>query len=178
MTENRSSRRMLAVGLPGVLLLIGLLGWGLRSPTQLGPNPMVGHPLPRFTLPTLDGAAIASSDLAGRVAVVNVWASWCVPCREEAATLRAAWSHERGTATFIGVSFEDDADAARAFAARYGMSWTLATDPGSRLAIALGVTGVPETFVVAPDGRISWVSIGPVDAVSLKTAIDQAGATS
>lgn len=107
--------------------------------------------------------------------VVNFWASWCLACREEHPDLLAAWLRyrERGVVLF-GIDFEDTEEAALAYAEEMGGDWPLVTDPGSRTAIAYGVFGVPETFVIAPDGTITAKTVGAVTYEWLSKEIDAA----
>lgn len=141
-----------------------LLGTGLaRDPRGL-PSELVGTRAPTFTLPRLGGGGeIDLASLRRQVVVVNFWASWCLACREEHRDLLAAWERyrERGV-VLIGVDYEDTEAAALAYAKEMGGDWPLVTDPGSRTAIAYGVFGVPETFVIAPGGTITAKRVGAV----------------
>jgi len=177
-TDGRSARsrlRMIAV-VVALLMFALLLASGLgRDPREL-PSELEGDPAPMFSLPRLDAdGTVALSDLDGQVVVLNFWASWCVPCREEHPALAAAWGRyrERGV-VFLGVVFEDGAESALVFADELGTDWPLATDPGSRTAIAYGVFGIPETFVIAPDGTISAKRVGAVDYAWLTEQVDGA----
>ncbi len=107
--------------------------------------------------------------------MVNFWASWCLACREEHPDLLAAWERyrERGV-VLVGIDFEDTEEAALANAEEMGGDWPLVTDPGSRTAIAYGVFGVPETFVIAPDGTITAKTVGAVTYEWLSKEIDAA----
>lgn len=141
-----------------------LLATGLgRDPTAL-PSRLVGEPAPGFSLPALDGGGtIELERFRGQVVVVNFWASWCFECRQEHPALLAAWDRyrERGV-VFVGIDFEDTEADALAYAEAMGGDWPLVTDPGSRTAIAFGVFGVPETFVIAPDGTVAAKRVGAV----------------
>jgi len=153
-----------------------LLASGLgRDPNAL-PSRLVGEVAPTFSLPALDGAGtIDLADLRGQVVVVNFWASWCLECREEHPALIAAWQRYRDRGVvFVGVDFEDGASDARDYADEMGGDWPLVTDPGSRAAISYGVFGVPETFVVAPDGTVLAKRVGAVDYAWLTDRIDAA----
>jgi cytochrome c biogenesis protein CcmG/thiol:disulfide interchange protein DsbE len=154
------------------LLLAASLG---RDPRAL-PSELVGDPAPGFELSGLGGGPpVALDELRGKVVVVNFWASWCLECREEHPALAAAWGRyrERGV-VLVGVLFEDTAEDGLAFADELGMDWPLVDDPGSRIAIAYGVFGVPETFVIAPDGTVVAKRVGPVDYTWLTSQIERA----
>jgi cytochrome c biogenesis protein CcmG, thiol:disulfide interchange protein DsbE len=154
------------------LLLASGLG---RDPREL-PSELVGTPAPTFTLPGLGTAEqIDLASLRGQVVVVNFWASWCLACREEHPDLLAAWERyrERGV-VLIGIDFEDTEDAAIAYAEEMGGDWPLVTDPNSRAAIAYGVFGVPETFVIAANGTITAKRVGAVTYEWLTSEIEAA----
>ena len=154
------------------LLLASGIG---RDPREL-PSELVGTPAPTFTLPGLGtGEQIDLASLRGQVVVVNFWASWCLACRKEHPDLLAAWARyrERGV-VLVGVDYEDTEAAALAYAKEMGGDWPLVTDPGSRTAIAYGVFGVPETFVIAPDGTLMAKKVGAVSYVWLTREIESA----
>jgi cytochrome c biogenesis protein CcmG/thiol:disulfide interchange protein DsbE len=147
-----------------LVLFALLLATGLgRDPREL-PSELIGQPAPTFSLPRLDAdGTVDLGELNGQVVVVNFWASWCVPCREEHDALAAAWGRYRDRGVVVvGVSFEDTREAALEFRDELVGDWPLADDPGSRTAIAYGVFGVPETFVIAPDGTIAAKTTGAV----------------
>ena len=107
--------------------------------------------------------------------MVNFWASWCVACREEHSDLLAAWDRYREPGVvLIGIDFEDTEDAALSYTEEMGGDWPLVADPGSRTAIAYGVFGVPEMFVIAPDGTIAAKRVGAVTYEWLTEEIDAA----
>jgi cytochrome c biogenesis protein CcmG/thiol:disulfide interchange protein DsbE len=156
------------------LTLLLATGFG-RDPREL-PSQLIGNPAPTFSLPRLGGGGrIDLASLRGQVVVVNFWASWCLACRKEHPDLLAAWERyrERGV-VLVGVDFEDKEAGALAYAKEMGGDWPLVTDPGSRAAIAYGVFGVPETFVIAPDGTITAKKVGAVTYAWLTTEIDAA----
>lgn len=156
--------RTVALVLAPLVLFALLLATGLgRDPREL-PSELIGRQAPTFALPRLDARGrIDLGDLHGDVVVVNFWASWCVPCREEHDALAAAWGRYRDRGVVVlGVSFEDTREAALGFRDELKGDWPLADDPGSRTAITYGVFGVPETFVIAPDGTIAAKTTGAV----------------
>jgi cytochrome c biogenesis protein CcmG/thiol:disulfide interchange protein DsbE len=176
-------RRMLVlVPLVAFLALAALfvLRLGAGDPSRI-PSALIGRPAPRTDLPPLpglerDGKAVPGLDSAefqGRVTVLNVWASWCVPCREEAALLMTVAADPR--VRVVGMNYKDQPDNARRFLGRYGNPFTAnGTDGNGRAAIEWGVYGVPETFVIGRDGHIAYKLIGPVTPDNLEAALQPA----
>ncbi len=167
-----------AVGLvAGLLVLIaaGLAMWGgsLGATVQSAGRPLPGQPAPDFTLSLLDGSTIASSDLQGRVTVVNFWATWCPPCEDELPDLQAVWEeYQAAGVVFIGIAFEEEEAEVRAMAQRFGITYPLGLDLEDRISSAYGITGVPETFVIGPDGIVAYIHIGPVRAEQLRAELN------
>jgi len=134
----------------------------------------VGKPAPAFTLPSLaDGATVSLDQYRGKIVVLNFWASWCIPCKEENPALTDVWERYRGTdVVLIGVVFQDSADAARDYTTRLGNTWTSALDGDGRMALSYGVFGPPETYFIGADGIIAGRHIGPIDEQTLMTGIE------
>jgi len=177
-------RRRILVLIPLVAFLavaaLFVLRLGAGDPSRI-PSALIGHPAPRTDLPPLpglerDGKAVPGLDSAhfqGQVTVLNVWASWCVPCREEAALLMALSADRR--VRVVGMNYKDQPDNARRFLGRYGNPFAAnGTDGNGRAAIEWGVYGVPETFLIGRDGRITYKLIGPVTPENLETALKPA----
>jgi cytochrome c biogenesis protein CcmG, thiol:disulfide interchange protein DsbE len=177
-------RRRMIVLIP-LLVFLGLaalfvLRLGAGDPSRI-PSALIGHPAPRTDLPPLaglerDGKSVPgldSADFNGQVTVLNVWASWCVPCREEAALLMTLAQDRR--VRVVGINYKDQPDNARRFLGRYGNPFAAnGTDSNGRAAIEWGVYGVPETFVVGRDGRIAHKLIGPITPDNLDAALKPA----
>ena len=145
---------------------------------SLIPSALIGHPVPQTALPPIaglkrDGEAVPGlnpASFAGAVSVVNVWASWCVPCHDEAPLLMRLAEDRR--LRLVGINYKDDADNARRFLGRYGNPFAAAgADQNGRAAIEWGVYGVPETFVVGRDGRIAYKLVGPITPDNLDTVV-------
>jgi cytochrome c biogenesis protein CcmG/thiol:disulfide interchange protein DsbE len=171
--KPRTPRRW-GVALP-LLIFIGLAGlfwYALHTgdPSRL-PSALIGKPVPDFKLPPLDGLkaedgtamqGFSSADLAtGKPTIVNVFASWCVPCLEEHPMLMAL-SKENGVRLYA-INYKDDPASARRFLGRYGNPFARAgADASGRVAIDFGVYGVPETYVISGDGKIAYRHVGPL----------------
>lgn len=142
------------------------------DPAQV-PSALIGKPAPDFELAALPGPSgagpvpgLSRADLNGRVTVVNVWASWCAPCRTEHPVLMEV-AKDPGL-TLVGIDYKDDPENGRRFLGTFGNPFkAVGVDPSGRTAIDWGVYGVPETFVVGPDGTIRHKHIGPLTRESL-----------
>ena len=181
-------RRRMLVLLPLLAFLalaaLFMFRLGAGDPSRI-PSALIGHVAPPTNLPPLpalerDGKAVPGIDSAefkGEVTVLNVWASWCVPCREEAPLLLNLAADRR--LRVAGINYKDEADNARRFLGRYGNPFGIVgVDGNGRASIDWGVYGVPETFIVGRDGRISYKLVGGVTAANfdsvLKVEIDKA----
>lgn len=144
-----------------MLAVAGLLGFGLLS--KGGANIAVGEAAPSGDLPRLDGNGTGSlSDYRGRWVLVNFWASWCLPCRDESPALEGFYRRHRAQGfTVLGIDTRDLSDDGRAFVDRYNLTYPQLRD-GDR-AHDFGTSGVPENFLVNPQGRLVLIRRGPVD---------------
>lgn len=176
-------RRGWTVALPFLAFaaLAGLFWYALHTgdPSRL-PSALIGKPVPEFTIPPLEGLkaddgadmpSFDSADLAaGEPTIVNVFASWCVPCLEEHPMLMAL-AQEPGIRVY-GINYKDDPASARRFLGRYGNPYArVGADRSGRTAIDFGVYGVPETFVISGDGRIAFRHVGPLTEEAIATKI-------
>lgn len=154
-----------------LLALLGLLGWGLVKAQR---GQVTNGPAPDFTLTTFDGQQIQLSQLRGNVVVINFWASWCQPCRQEAAYLEKTWQayRDRGV-IFIGVDYADTETEALAYLAEFGITYYNGPDLGTRVSQSYNIKGVPETFYVAKNGELRGIKIGPLDPPELDNKIEE-----
>ncbi len=170
--EPASRARRWLVMLPligfGVLAAFFLLRLYGGDPSKI-PSALIGRPAPQTALPALEGltrggAAVPGLDPAmfkGRVSLVNVWASWCVPCHDEAPLLTDLAKDKR--LQLVGINYKDVAENARRFLGRYGNPFSaVGVDGNGRASIEWGVYGVPETFIVGRDGTILYKLVGPI----------------
>jgi cytochrome c biogenesis protein CcmG/thiol:disulfide interchange protein DsbE len=186
-TPNVGRRRMIVlIPLLGFLALAALFMIRLSAgdPSQI-PSALIGRPAPATDLPPVaglvrDGTPVPGLDPAafqGAVSVLNVWASWCVPCHDEAPLLVQLAQDKR--IRVVGINYKDQAENARRFLGRYGDPYAAnGADENGRAAIEWGVYGVPETFVIGRDAHIAYKLVGPItpdniDAV-LKPEIEKA----
>ena len=166
------ARRQIVVLVPLVAFLalsaLFFLRLGSGDPSRI-PSALIGRPAPTTELPPV--AALVRDDkpvpgisraaFAGAVTLVNVWASWCVPCHDEAPILLNLASDTR--IRIVGINYKDDPDNARRFLGRYGNPFAaVGADQNGRAAIEWGVYGVPETFLVGRDGKIAYKLVGPI----------------
>ena len=165
--------RMIAM-LP--LAIAALLGvafyWGLWNNDDRLPSTLIGRPVPEFALPPIEGRTegLSSEDLRDEVSIVNVWASWCVPCRLEMPLLVDLAA--TGTVPIHGINYKDAPDAALGFLAELGDPYTrIGAERQGRVSIDWGVYGLPETFVIDATGRIAYKHVGPFDRRSLEEDI-------
>lgn len=180
-----SRRRLLAtavgvvvVAVVVVLLMVPLGGTPTGSPSAssaaVGGSPLLGKPLPRLVLQDIDGETVDTAQLVGRPLIINVWASWCVPCRDEFPHLVGAYGEYRDRGLeVLGIIHRDSAGSARRFASEQGAAWPMLLDPDESAWRALIGVGVPQTYFVDPEGIVRWVNLGPFSADGLAFGISR-----
>lgn len=175
----------------GVLVLLPLIVFlalaalffyrlGSGDPSKL-PSALIGRAVPKTDLPPLEGLSrdgrpvpgLSNDTFAGKVTLVNVWASWCVPCHDEIPFLARLAQDPR--LQLVGINYKDQPDNARRFLNRYGNPFAATgVDASGRTAIDWGVYGVPETFLIGRDGKIAYKLVGPITAESLAQQLEPA----
>jgi cytochrome c biogenesis protein CcmG/thiol:disulfide interchange protein DsbE len=180
-TSAPPARRSWLMALPLIAFIaLAAVFWfrlGNSDPSRI-PSALIGHPAPQTPLPPLagltnNGTPVPGIDPAmfkGKVSVVNVWASWCIPCHDEAPLLTQLGSDKR--LQVIGINYKDAPDNARRFLGRYGNPYGfVGVDGNGRAAIEWGVYGVPETFVVGREGTIVYKMVGPVTPENIDSVL-------
>ena len=146
--------------------------FGVNASGHLGSLPSAAAA--DFTLGLSNGSQVRLADLRGQAVVVNFWASWCVPCRDEAPLLaRVAREYRERGVTFLGISLWDAESDVAEFLARFGVDYPNGGDLGGRIAIEYGLTGIPETYFVRPDGLLSRRWIGPLNESQLRSFVEE-----
>ena len=160
--------QVMAFGL--ILALLGLLAIGLKK-TRSGP--LEKGMAPEFTLTSFNGETLTLSELRGQVVVINFWASWCPPCREEAPYLEQTWRNykDRGV-VLIGVDYLDTETEALAYIEEFEITYFNGPDLGTRISQAYNLQGVPETFYIGKNGEIRGIKIGPLVPPELDQKIE------
>lgn len=160
-----------------VLLLIGLFAYGLLFRKE-APRPSSGA-APDFALTLFPdyqsgyGDQVSLADLRGKVVVLNFWASWCDPCKEEAALLQdVSEAYADRDVVFLGADYLDQEPAALRYLQEFGITYPNGPDLASQIARRYRIQGVPETFFITPDGAIDWFKIGPLSASELQGCLD------
>jgi cytochrome c biogenesis protein CcmG/thiol:disulfide interchange protein DsbE len=179
--EAAPARRRLIVLLPLIVFLalaaLFFFRLGSGDPSRI-PSALIGRPVPQTELPPVPGLwrdgkpvpGITTADFTGTVSLLNVWASWCVPCHDEAPLLMQLAEDKR--IRIVGINYKDQPDNARRFLGRYGNPFSAAgADQKGRASIEWGVYGVPETFLVGRDGRIAYKLVGPITPQNLDSVL-------
>ncbi len=151
------------------VVLVGflvLLYWGLNR-SQQGPI-QIGDAVPPFALTTFEGNQIKTTDLAGKVIVVNFWASWCKPCEQEAADMEKAWQFykARGDVVFLGVDWVDTEPEAMGYINKFKITYPNGPDLRTAISQIFRLKGVPETYFIGRDGTLKYKKIGPFTSMA------------
>ena len=161
-------RSWLAWGL--VLAFLGVMGWGLLN-AQAGQ--LDRGPAPDFSLNLYRGGTFRLSEQRGKVVMIDFWASWCVPCRQEAPALEGLWQEYRDRdVVFVGVAYADTETAATLFLDEFGITYPNGPDLGTRISDAYRMKGVPEKFFIDRQGQIRAVIIGPASEAEYRRQLE------
>ncbi len=170
---------LLLVGAVAVvgLILLAVFYYGILNPPServgAGKAPEITFTNYEFGLSEFDGQTMKLSDLRGKPVVVNFWASWCVPCRDEQAGLEQAWQKYRDQVWFIGLDYLDQEPNARSYLNEFAVSYPNGPDKGSRAYSTYHVQGVPETFFIDAEGNVKGFFVGPIPEPELERRIQE-----
>jgi cytochrome c biogenesis protein CcmG, thiol:disulfide interchange protein DsbE len=172
---RRSIGRYIAIGV--VVVFVGILALALFRTNQSQPT---SGPAPDFELSLFDGYPgnagsnpVKLSDLKGKPVVVNFWASWCVPCAQEAADLQATYEKYKDKVVFLGVDWTDIEGDARNYLQRFGITYANGPDLQTKIGPRYHITGVPETYVIDQNGNVQFTKISPLTVAELSAVLDR-----
>ena len=171
--ERKPARRWLTTVLVYGLIasLLAILGWRL---IEVNSAQVDSGLAPDFTLTSFEGETMTLGELRGQVVIINFWASWCPPCREEAAYLEASWrKYQDQGVVFIGVDYADTESKALAYIDEFDIAYFNGPDIGTRISQSYRMDGVPETYYVAKNGELRGVKIGPLAPPELDQKIEE-----
>lgn len=171
----KSKPRRLSIGvIIAFALIIGLLvilGWRL---IKVNSGQVSSGMAPDFTITSFEGETVTLSELRGQVVIINFWASWCPPCREEAPYLEATWrKYKDQGVVFIGVDYVDTESKALAYIDEFDITYFNGPDVGTRISHDYNMQGVPETFYVAKNGDLRGLKVGPLSPPELDEVIEE-----
>jgi cytochrome c biogenesis protein CcmG, thiol:disulfide interchange protein DsbE len=158
-----------------IVPILGLLAYGFTRDAHYITSPLLAKQATPFTVTLFDGRKISLSDLRGKAVFLNFWASWCVPCRAEAKDLEAAWQRIKDkNMVFLGVAIQDTEKDSRAFLKEFNVTYPNGHDDSGKIAVDYGVWGVPESFFIDPQGRITYKYVGGIHAATVTAKLDEA----
>lgn len=161
------------------LLIIGpilaLLAFGFTRDAKYIKSPLLAKPATPFTVTLYDGKKITLEDLRGKAVFLNFWASWCLPCREEARDLEAAWQKvKERNMLFLGVALQDTDKNALAFLKEFNVTYPNGKDESGKIGVDYGTWGIPESFFIDPEGRITYKHVGGIQAELVISKLEEA----
>jgi cytochrome c biogenesis protein CcmG/thiol:disulfide interchange protein DsbE len=167
-------RRLVLIG---VIIgpILGLLAFGFTRDARYITSPLLAKPATSFTITLFDGRKLTLDELRGKAVFLNFWASWCPPCRTEARDLEAAWQKVKGKdMVFIGVALQDTDQNSLEFLKEFDVSYPNGKDETGKIAVDYGTWGIPESFFIDPQGRITYKHVGSIRAALVLTKLEEA----
>lgn len=158
-----------------ILPILWLLAFGFTRDSRYIKSPLVATQAAPFTVTLFDGRTVSLNDLRGKAVFLNFWASWCLPCRAEAKDLEMAWQKLKDqNMIFIGIALQDTDENSRAFLKEFNVTYPNGIDPSGKIAIDYGVWGIPESFFIDPQGRITYKHVGGIRAAMVGAKLEEA----
>jgi len=172
---NDMGWRRLLITIVIIAPILWLLAFGFsRDPRHIS-SPLVARQAPAFELMLFDGKKISLGDLRGKAVFLNFWASWCLPCRAEAKDLEAAWQRLKDkNIVFLGVDLQDTEKNALDFLKEFNVTYPNGHDASGKVAVDYGVWGIPESFFIDPQGRITYKHVGGIRAATVAAKLEEA----
>lgn len=169
------SWRRLIITLLIIAPILALLAFGFTRDAKYITSPLLAKPATSFTVTLYDGKKIALADLRGKAVFLNFWASWCTPCRAEAHDLEAAWQKVKDKdMIFLGVALQDSDQASKEFLKEFNVTYPNGRDESGKIAVDYGTWGIPESFFIDPQGRITYKHVGAIRAALVLSKLEEA----
>jgi cytochrome c biogenesis protein CcmG, thiol:disulfide interchange protein DsbE len=158
-----------------IMPLLALLAYGFIRDARYINSPLIAKPAAPFTITLFDGTKLSLESLKGKAVFLNFWASWCPPCRAEAKDLEAAWRRvKHKNVVYLGVAMQDTQENVRAFLKEFDVTYPNGQDESGKIAIDYGVWGIPESFFIDTQGRITYKHTGGIHAALVETKLAEA----
>jgi cytochrome c biogenesis protein CcmG/thiol:disulfide interchange protein DsbE len=165
----------LAIALLLIAPILALLAFGFTRDARYITSPLLAKPAAPFTVTLFDGKKLTSDDLRGKAVFLNFWASWCPPCRAEARDLEAAWQKVKDkNMVFIGVALQDTDQNSLEFLKEFNVTYPNGKDESGKIAVDYGTWGIPESFFIDPQGRITFKHVGGIRAALVIAKLEEA----
>jgi len=167
--------RRLAITLLIITPILALLAFGFTRDSRYIVSPLIAQPATPFTVTTFNGDKLTLNDLRGKAVFLNFWASWCLPCRAEARDLEAAWQKVKDkNMVFLGVALQDTDKNSLEFLKEFNVTYLNGKDESGKIGVDYGTWGIPESFFIDPQGRITYKHVGGIRAVLVIAKLEEA----
>ena len=167
--------RRLAITLLIIAPILALLAFGFTRDARYITSPLIAKPATPFTVTTFNGDKLTLNDLRGKAVFLNFWASWCLPCRAEARDLEAAWQKVKNkNMVFLGVALQDTDKNSLEFLKEFNVTYLNGKDESGKIGVDYGTWGIPESFFIDPQGRITYKHVGGIRAVLVIAKLEEA----
>jgi cytochrome c biogenesis protein CcmG, thiol:disulfide interchange protein DsbE len=155
--------------------ILALLAFGFSRDAKYIRSPLLSKPAAPFTVTLFDGKKVSLEDFRGKAVFLNFWASWCEPCRAEAHDLEAAWQRVKDkNMIFLGVALQDSDRASKEFLKEFNVTYPNGKDEAGKIAVDYGTWGIPESFFIDPQGRITYKHVGGIRASLVLSKLEEA----